>query len=184
MDQGLVNSRSGAVTVADLIKTAAGAHGLDARVVAALVQVESGGEAWAWNPEPKYQYFWNVRFQRPFRAITPQEILSESAPADFPTLAGDRDQEWWGQQASWGLMQIMGAVAREYGFRGSYLTQCCDPTTNLDIGCAHLSRLLAWSNGNVDAALAAYNGGKVGNGTAPFRNQAYVDRIRRAMTLA
>lgn len=163
------------------IATAAAAHGLEVRLVEALVHVESGGLAWSWNPEPRYRYFWNVRGQRAFRPLTVEEIAREEPPADFPCLAGDRDQEWWGQQASWGLMQVMGAVAREYGFRGGYLTQLCDVAINLDIGCAHLARLLAWSKGNVDAAVAAYNGGKLENAAPPYRNQAYVTRVRSAM---
>lgn len=160
------------------IAAAAAAHGLSASLVEAQVLVESNGNAWAWNPEPRYRYFWNMRSQRPFRAITPAEQLSEFPPADFPCLADDADQEWWGQQASWGIQQLMGALAREYGFRGPYLTQLCDVATNLDIGCAHLSRLLAWAKGDVDQALSAYNGGQLGNVQRPFRNQAYADRVR------
>lgn len=160
------------------IVAAAKAHGLSPALVEAQVLVESGGNAWSWNPEPRYRYFWNVRSQRPFRAISPAEQLSEFPPSDFPCLGGDPDQEWWGQQASWGIQQIMGALAREYGFRGPYLTQLCEVTTNLDIGCAHLSRLLAWAKGDIDQALSAFNGGQGGNTQRPFRNQVYADKVK------
>jgi hypothetical protein len=78
-------------------------------------------------------------------------------PKDFPYLAGDRDQEWWAQQASFGLMQLMGGLARELGFKGAYLTALCDPDLNLQIGCKHLSALLKWADGDVTKALGAYN---------------------------
>lgn len=160
------------------VTAAAEKHRLSPALVEAQVLVESNGVAWAWNPEPRYPYFWNVRSQRPFRPVSSVEALSKRPPADFPSLGGDRDQEWWAQQASWGLQQVMGAVAREYGFGGIYLTQLCDVTTNLEIGCAVLSRLLAWAKGDVDQALSAYNGGRGGNSQRPFRNQAYADRVR------
>lgn len=163
------------------IGTAAAAHGLDPRVVEALVQVESAGDPFAWNPEPRYRYLWHVRTWQPFRALDRIERHAATPPLDFPALVGDRDQEWWGQRASWGLMQIMGAVAREHGFRGGYLTQLVDPATNLGLGCAHLARLLRWAEGDLVRALCAYNGGPSGNQAPPYRSQAYADRVLAAL---
>ena len=91
----------------------AAAHGLPPLLITALVEQESAGDPYAWNPEPRYRYLWDVKRNAPFRTPTEAERASEIPPHDFPTLGGDRDQEWWGQQASWGLMQVMGAVARE-----------------------------------------------------------------------
>lgn len=161
----------------DLIQSAASKAGLDYRLVAALISVESGFNAYAWNPEPQYRYFWNVKTNAPFRFVTQQESMAEIPPQDFPCLAGDPDQEWWGQQASWGLMQVMGALGRELGYKGPYLPGLCDPALNLSLGCSHLARLLKWANGNVERALAAYNGGKGGNLTPPYRNQFYADKV-------
>ncbi len=160
----------------EILATAA-LFGLDADLVNAQVLIESNENAYAWNPEPAYRYFWNVRTNMPFRPVTHIEIDAERPPSDFPCLAGDADQEWWAQQSSWGLMQIMGAVAREHGFKGPYLPELCDAVTNLRIGCEHLAALLKWSGGNVSQALAAYNGGKGGNSTLPFRNQSYADKV-------
>lgn len=136
--------------------------GTDARFLRAIVLVESNWNPWAWNPEPRYRYLWNVRTQQPFRALTHAQIASEDPPIDFPTMAGDRDQEWWGQQASWGLCQVMGAVAREHGFTRPYLPELCDPESNLMIGAKVLRALVAWSKGDLSQAAAAYNAG-VGN---------------------
>lgn len=177
---------------ADEIAAAARIHGgIDPPLVEAIIGQESDGETDAFNPEPKYRYFWNVRTGAPFRAVSDVEVAAKFPPKDFPTLAGDPDQEWWSQQASWGLMQLMGAVAREHGFRGKYLTRLCsDPALNIDLGCQHLAGHLAWASrlyvgleaGRVAAvtrsALAAYNGGRGGNApTGPIRNREYADEV-------
>lgn len=159
------------------ITAAAAKRGLDPMLVGGIVSHESSFNSYAWNPESAYRYYWNVRTRQPFRAVTPAELLDEKPPIDFSCLAGDPDQEWWAQSASWGLMQIMGAVARDQGFRGSYLTELVDPVVNLDLGCAHLQSLMTWAKGDVDRALAAYNGGKSGNFTKPYRNQQYATLV-------
>lgn len=159
------------------IETIAQRFSLDPILVAAQVTIESGGNAWAWNPEPKYRYMWHVRLDKPFRELSQLEIDSEVPPPDFPALAGDADQEWWAQKASWGLLQIMGGVARQLGFHGPFLTELLDPQVNLSLGCQHLSQLLVWANGDATKALAAYNGGKGGNSAPPFRNVGYAQKV-------
>jgi len=61
------------------------------------------------------------------------------------------------QQCSWGLMQIMGTVARERGFEGD-LPNLCQPEVGLEFGCRHLVYLTKRFNGAPDV-LAAYNAG-------------------------
>lgn len=164
------------------IAAASAARSLDPVLVTALVEQESGvtiEDTYAYNPEEKYHYLWNVRTNAPFRAVTAVELASLYPPHDFPTLAGDADQEWWAQRASWGLMQIMGAVAREGGFKGPFLVQLSDPVINLGIGCTHLAGLLKWSGGNLPKALGAYNAGRGGwNSTA---GQAYAAQVMARM---
>jgi hypothetical protein len=163
------------------ISTIAVQHGLDTVTVAGLIEVESGFNPWAWNPEPRYRYYWNLKTNLPFRKVSPEEATSETPPRDFPTLVGDPDQEWWAQSVSWGLMQLMGAVARERGFTGRYLTQLVDPKINITFGCMQLVRLLQWSKGNLNQALAAYNGGMTNNSRVPFQNQSYADKVLAAI---
>lgn len=165
----------------DLIEREAGAHRLEPDLVSAIVSVESSFNPWAWNPEPHYRYLWNVKTRRPFRRLTPTERATEVPPVDFPYLAGDRDQEWWAQQASWGLMQLMGALARERGFKGLYLTELVDPELNLSLGCGHLASLLAWSKGDEAKALGAYNAGR-GGWSGP-QGRAYAAKVRAAKEL-
>lgn len=169
----------------DLIVRLASDVGLAPNLVEAIVLQESGGNAWAWNPEPRYHYLWNVRTQQPFRALTFAEQASEAPPADFVSLAGDRDNEWWGQQASWGLLQVMGALGRELGFVGPYLTELCDPLTNLHFGCAQLAKLMTWAKGDVRQAAAAYNAGK-GNYTSAAGQQyaSYVLALLQSVNAA
>lgn len=166
-----------------LVQSTAARHGLSPLLVSAVVQVESTGNPYAWNPEPHYRWFWNVRTNQPFRTLTRAEIEAETPPVDFPCLAGDRDQEWWAQQASWGLMQVMGAVARELGFNRKYLTQLTDPEDSLEYGCRKLLQLKGryfeahgWAG-----VIAAYNAGSPRANTAGrFENQSYVDKVLKA----
>lgn len=173
------------------LEAAAAASGLELPLLAAVVEQESGGDPAAWNPEPRYRYFWNVKTGAPFRRVSELEIAAKFPPDDFPALAGDPDNEWWGQQASWGLMQIMGAVAREHGYRGKYLPALvADPATNLAIGAAHLAAAVRWASrlyvgleagrqaAATRAGLAAYNGGRAANApTGTLRNGAYADKV-------
>jgi soluble lytic murein transglycosylase-like protein len=158
------------------IESTAAKHGLDVNLVEAVVLTESGGNPFAWNPEPRYRYLVDVRTMRPFRPMTEAEVFAKTPPADFKALAGDPDQEWWGQQASWGLMQVMGALAREQGFRAHYLPELTDPMTGLHFGCKHLAGLLAWTKGNTDQAIAAYNAGR--GGWRSEAGQRYVTKVK------
>lgn len=165
----------------DEIVLAAGAVHISPLLVEALTVVESGSDPYAWNPEPRYRWLWNVRTRRAFRAVTESELAAKFPPKDFPAIQGDPDQEWWAQQASWGLTQVMGAVAREAGFIGPYLTALTDVETNLAYGTAHLAALLVWAKGDYTRALSAYNGGKAGNAAPPFRNQGYASKVLKQM---
>jgi soluble lytic murein transglycosylase-like protein len=60
---------------------------------------------------------------------------------------------------SWGLMQVMGEVAREFGFKGEFLSELCDPLTGLEWGCVKLADCLKRAGGDVEAALVRWNGG-------------------------
>lgn len=110
-------------------------------IVRAIIQTESNGNMYAYRVEPRYRYLVNVLDLSPFRSLTPEEIRSEIAPHDFPyyPAISSRDTEWWGQQASWGPMQVMGAVAREYGFMGAFPELCS--SLGIHYGVIHLAHL-------------------------------------------
>lgn len=171
--------------VLDVLIDAALKHVLPVDVVLPIAWVESAGNPWAWNPEPHYRYLWDVKRGRPFRALTSGEAWNERPPTDFSCLAGDPDQEWWAQQASFGLLQVMGAVARERGLRAPYLTTLCDPRIGAEYGCRQLAHMrdLHLKRWGWDGVIAAYNAGspRRAEGGA-FVNQDYVEKVRRAKT--
>lgn len=109
-------------------------------LVAAIVSVESAGDRFAIRVEPGYRYLWDVKNGRPFR-VSSTLARQRVAPKNFPATPGmSRDTEWIGQQTSWGLMQVMGAVARELGFKGHF-AGLCNPLEGLHFGCKHLANL-------------------------------------------
>lgn len=157
------------------IREAAKAAGLDPLLFEAQVFTESAGNPWASRPEPTYPYLWNVQTKQPFRHLSAAEASSKTAPDDFPMLAGHRNQEWLGQQTSWGLCQVMGAVARERGFMRPYLTELCNVDVNLQLGAVVLKDLKAWAHNDPRQMLAGFNGGKGGwNAAGPL---AYADKV-------
>jgi Transglycosylase SLT domain len=83
---------------------------------------------------------------------------------------------------SFGLLQIVLETAMENGFDGNPWDLFI-PRVGLLWGARHLSALYhGWADEDIDRALAAYNGGKLGNNTRPFRNQAYVNRVHAQLT--
>lgn len=155
------------------------ALGIAPSLLLAMIRVESEGDPWAYNPEPPYRYLWDVRRRAPFRRLTAAEIASERPPTDFPSPATgvDPDAEWWGQQASFGLLQVMGAVARERGYRGRSLLRTCQPGLNIALGATHLRWLLdTQAGGDIWQAVGMYNGGP------GFSNPAYIGKVREALT--
>lgn len=131
-------------------------HGLDPKVVEAICYVESSGLTSAYRNEPG---FWR-------RYMQDKPEWKHANPARV--------------SSSYGLMQCMFPVACELGYAGPP-EQLFVPEIGLEWGCRKLKSLLMWSGGNLDQALAAYNGGPRGNDKAPYRNQVYVDKVRKAL---
>jgi soluble lytic murein transglycosylase-like protein len=123
----------------DLARTAANVHGLECALVCAVVEQESNWDTWSVRYEPEFMT----------RYITP---LLDAGTVKTMTEAMER-------ATSFGLMQVMGQVARENGFAGRWLTQLCDPAIGLDIGCKVLRAKLDRAGGDVHTALLHWNGG-------------------------
>jgi|GEM_PF-2033083 len=124
----------------DLARLVAARHGLAPELVCAVCEQESAWQIYAIRPEEGFfhKYIHPANVAKP----TTEELL-----------------ESW----SYGLMQVMGKVARERGFKGRYLTELFEPATNLEIGCKHLAVKLAVANGDVHSALQRWNGGGAPN---------------------
>lgn len=140
------------------IAEAAAAHGLDPRVVEAVVAVESSGRTYAYRYEAGFwaKYLAN---HADYRHAVPERV-----------------------SASYGLMQVMFPVAREMGFPFADPELLFVPSTGLEYGCRKLASLLKWSEGDLVQALCAYNGGKGNNVRAPFRNISYANRVMVALS--
>jgi soluble lytic murein transglycosylase-like protein len=122
-------------------------YGLDPKIVAAVCEQES-----SWQPGA-------VRFEPAFlaRYIVPMNLDL------LPSL--DR-------ATSWGLMQIMGQTAIEFGFEGN-LPDLRDPDKGTDYGCKKLQKCFFIHGGDEENSLLAYNGG--GNS---FYGQQVLARVK------
>ncbi len=145
------------------IARAASQHGLPIKLVRAIVDVESEGNPWATRYEPAF-----------FDRYISSSKIKSIPPCSVSTEARLR-------ATSFGLLQIMGAVARERGFEMPFLTALCDPEIGLEFGCRHLGWLAQqWlDKEGWEGVVAAYNAG------SPRRlpdhrcvNHPYVDKVR------
>jgi soluble lytic murein transglycosylase-like protein len=90
------------------------------------------------------------------------------------------EKEGKGRATSYGLMQIMGEVAREYGFKDDF-ERLFNPEIGLEYSLKHLKRFIKkYESKGIDYAMAAYNAGtpKVDD-LGRFHNQEYVDKVHK-----
>jgi len=121
-----------------LARKAAAAQALDPGLVCAVVEQES-----AWNP-------WAIRYE---------PLFFSKYVASLYTNNKISASEAYARGFSWGLMQVMGQVAREAGFDALFLSALCDPEQGLAIGCKVLRKKLDAAAGDTARALLAWNGG-------------------------
>lgn len=132
----------------------------------AVIQVESAGEVNAIRYEAGYKWLWDVNLRRGvFRS-----------PAS-PLPGQSQATEEMGQKISWGPMQVMGATARELGFKGWFPELCGEE--GVRYGCMYLSRQHRRFNDWKDA-VAAYNLGSVRISGGRYENYSYVMKVERA----
>lgn len=145
-----------------IIQTAAKKHGVDENLVLAIIRVESNFNTWAVRVEPKWRYFY---FSRTY---------AENLNITFET-------ETICQGMSWGLVQIMGSVTRELGYK-DHLTKLLYPEINLEYGCMKLKSLDIKYGGHESDVIAAYNAGSVVKTVGGmYRNQGYLDKVYRQL---
>jgi soluble lytic murein transglycosylase-like protein len=121
-----------------LARRAAVAQSLDPAMVCAVVEQES-----AWNP-------WAMRYEPLFFAKYVASLYTNNKVSA---------SEAYARGFSWGLMQVMGQVARETGFDALFLSALCDPEQGLAIGCKVLRKKFDALAGDPARALLAWNGG-------------------------
>lgn len=133
---------------------------LDIELVAAVILQESSANKYAIRYEPVF--------------LT--KYVEKTKTWDLASC-GNWETEKTSRATSWGLMQVMGLVARERGFKKKFLSELTDPFENISIGCLHLSTLIK-SKKNEIRGLLAYNGG--GDPTYPQRIEKWRDRIKQS----
>jgi soluble lytic murein transglycosylase-like protein len=126
------------VQLVALASKAAAAQSLDPALVCAVVEQESG-----WNP-------WAIRYEPAFFAKYVANLYTNNKISA---------SEAYARGFSWGLMQVMGQVARETGFDAAFLSALCDPEQGLATGCKVLRKKFDAMAGDMTRALLAWNGG-------------------------
>lgn len=134
-----------------LARQAADVQALDPVLVCAVIEQESGWNTWAMRYEPAF-------FARYVASLYTNNKVSAS--------------EAYARGFSWGLMQVMGQVARETGFEAQFLSRLCDAEEGLAIGCKVLRKKIDSARGNTARALLAWNGG----GNAGYPEQVLARR--------
>lgn len=118
--------------ISDAIRREAAAAGVSEVLVACIIRQESEGNIWAERGEDKY-------YRENLAHITDRSQLKGYVPkTNPPTLHTERSA----RARSYGLMQLLGATARDEGFAGKFLTELCDVDTNLKVGCGYLAKCM------------------------------------------
>jgi soluble lytic murein transglycosylase-like protein len=123
-----------ATEIVQLARSIANRHGLDETLVCAVVEQESGWDKSAMRYEPGFR----ARYVAPL-GLPPTEEIARSI--------------------SWGLMQVMGQVAREHGFNGKFLSALAEPVVGVEIGCEVLGSKSSAAGQDIWRALELWNGG-------------------------
>jgi soluble lytic murein transglycosylase-like protein len=121
-------------------------HKIDPDLIASIIYCESRGEPRAYRFEPGF-------FERYIQGKPVGDIPGYWPPQNLVS----RETEAMARSTSWGVMQVMGQVAREHGYRGDYLHELTDIRESIKYGTEKLGKCLKRS-GNLREAIARYNG--------------------------
>lgn len=132
-------------------------------LVHAIIRVESSGNPWAIRYEPAFQRaYLDGKAWRVYGAVS-------------------HETEVMARATSWGLMQVMGQVARERGFEGAFLSQLCTPAAGLEYGCRQLRHVYQrfYDAHGWNGVVAAYNAGSPRkDARGAWVNAQYVHKVR------
>lgn len=147
----------------EIIEKVAKEQGIDPKLLLAICTVESSLNPFAIRYEPawSYYYFVNEHASRLGITQTTERVL---------------------QACSYGLAQIMGSVARSYGYSENLTKMFSGPEIPLRYSAMHLKNFITKYGSEVDA-ISAYNQGsprKTPGGL--YQNQRYVDKVSQELT--
>lgn len=133
---------------------------LDPDLLVAIIRQESDGRIHA------------LRFEEHWRYLERPELFAKRLGTTIET-------ELKLQCFSYGLMQVMGSVARELGFVYE-LPLLLDVATNIQYGALKLKTYMVRYRDKIEDAIASYNAGSVRiNLLSKYENQDYVDSVLR-----
>lgn len=148
-----------------VIEVAAQSHSLEPEFVAAVIATESMGNTHAIRYEPSFEWTENI------------DLYAKEIGCTWLTMQ-------YMQKTSWGLMQVMGAVAYEHGLllmpnpHHRWPTALLIPRIGAQFGCLHLKKKFDLYGPRPDAVYAAYNAGSARTDmSGRFTNQVNVDRF-------
>jgi len=141
-------------------------QGISAQLVHALVCQESNGNPYAVRFEPGYYKH---------KIVESQSIIFSNKHKGIPTAETEKVM----RSTSFGLMQIMGQVAREHGYLPQFLTQLLIPEENLELGVSILKKWLKKLHGNEDHLILAWNRGP--GCAAPVGDEPYLLSVKEFM---
>lgn len=151
------------MSVTDQILRIAPPFNLLPEIIAAVCEVESSGIV----GKVRYESAWSL-FEDP-KSYASSLVITE-------------ETETMLQKCSWGPMQVMGAVARQHGFRG-HMPALCSEYLGVYFGCIHLHWLNLKHGYEGDDLISAYNRGTpVKNSDGHYLNQPYVDHVKKWIT--
>jgi soluble lytic murein transglycosylase-like protein len=133
-----MSAASDKVSLIVLAKQTAANAKLEPALICAMVEQESN-----WNP-------WAMRYEPAFFAKYVAPLYTNNKIAA---------SEAYARGFSWGLMQVMGQVAREVGYSEPYLSALCNPPDALAVGCKVFLEKIGKAQGDVKKALLLWNGG-------------------------
>lgn len=123
----------------DLARRKAQEYKVPEHVFCGLIEQESSWDTWAVRYEPAF-------YNRYIQPLVEKGVVKTETEAR-------------GRAFSYGLGQVMGQVAREFGFTGKWLTELCNPEVGLQYSAFVLSRKIMAAKGIISDGLLRYNGG-------------------------
>lgn len=144
--------------IKELVTLKAKENDFDPKFLHALVMTESRYNPWATRYELDYRWLYKV--EEMAKVVGVQTVTMKVM-----------------QQTSYGICQVMSAVAYEYGFRG-FGAQLCDPVMSLDYACMHLKKKIKqYSLKDPIDIYHVYNAGSVQKKNGEYTNKKNVDRF-------
>jgi len=141
-----------------LITTTAQKFKIDPELVSAFCSAESAYNPLAVRFEPAYHY-----------------LVAPALWAKKVSISADTEMTF--QKCSWGMMQVMGGVARDLGYKET-LVGLTVADIGLMYGCMKLKKCMDKYPANLIFAIASYNAGSPRfNTNGDLVNKAYVDKV-------